>query len=1406
MQDNLLSIRVTDIGEYIRHQSCERRFKLNLDDMALARSLPFFDRLFNPLDLVLQQSGRQKENEWEEELKKACFVNLTPPKSTKNKSSSLECRQDATEWVDFVNGLSNLDAKQPAYGRNICVNADLGAFHIKGEMDFLLVLWDQNGAPRFRIVECKASRRDRTYHRIQVALYHRILHDLLKNSPVTVCGKTLKSEDVDCVVVRIDENTNNIQSILGLQALDKGDLAQLEEDITHLLAKDGRLKRIASHDVKTLGYQLNEKCGTCIFDVYCLPESGIRHSLELIGTEPAIVRELRVAGVSDIDQLSELDLESAQARDIRSRPGFSKSLEVLKVKALTRKSTLPSASTNGPHYKVRYLPFSGQGQLPEHVIDGHRLVRIYLSVDYDYVENRVGALAAHVTTSTGNIHTPFVESAEGWRPDPRVKEVWQTNESDVGHARNDIRDLNNKHSKQIVHYKTSQWTGLYDKDTESERKIIEDFLRTLIDAVIEVAEAEKAPIHFYVWSKSEMTHLVEACYRASTTLLSHLNELLGCREGLDQLIFSCLGEEVDNRYALGWTGRGLVVATSLPWFGQRFHWFRQVGSSGVDLERVFTQDLFDFKTTLAIKECPVEPTITPYARYEWEEHVQNADINKHLFEIRSRFYDSLPAPYWHAVWRILPKPEEEKDKRVANAITRYTQASKPHHLDSYLEARTQALRWIEERLSFKNREISKPILALDEIKQFTLGVNTVCQAAVDFLRLETTVEARDWTAKHLVPPTYRVSSGDSIPLRNVHSKWNGDRKKHELLAKINLADFNIEPDAFASNCSFGQGDFVRITPCSEDPNKSQTLGQLRYEGSTCVVRAIDWTSLTIVLDVIPMSADTYRLHSASHNVDGPVFDYATIDESPSDFVAPRVENVLLNNGRSPINQWLDPLKPAIPPEDKLEAKVRIRYNRLLKSKLLPQGKKLNFDQKKACLEGLDARIQLLHGPPGTGKTVTTAAAILVRILARLKVGDVVLLAASTHTAVDILLKDLDRLQEDSFVNCAILNGHSMPPIKLAKTISSPDNPRPGGNISIIESKPYESVNKMLSDSVAVIGGTVPAILKLWNTKGKRLANLRAKLLVIDEASMMVFPNFLALATLLDPGNGQILLAGDHQQLPPIVSHDWINEDRPPVVLYQPFTSAYVAIQNIGRKQLNPTQVCQSTLRYSFRLPAEIRELVNRLYGQESALDGRPGAPYYPKPVLSSNIWANVWNHETGLYLITHNERRSKLSNRVEVHIIEQILERCRACLPKSIAIITPHRAQRGLLNMRLKQYTEQSGMISSINTVESFQGGEQDTIIVSASESDPAAISSSTKFILDLKRSNVAFSRAKKRLIVICSEALLDFIPPEAADYEATLLWRSLRRLCSRKIGIENIELDGNTYRAKMFTYSPAIY
>lgn len=1391
MSDAIPVVRVTEIGEFIRHQSCDRRFKLDINNRIEARrGIPFFERLFNPLDLVLQESGDKREDEWQEQLNEAGFASIGPKSLGASSDTPSPDEEQEMSWRDFALGIKNLSPNQPAYARQVKVEAVIGSFHVVGKIDFILVLW-KNGTPNLRIIECKASRRDRTYHRIQVELYSMIVQSLAGIEPLSIQGRDINPQDIECVIARIDERTNRAQDIVALEPLES--LDQEKEDIERLLADNGRLMHINRSDIQDLDYQINEKCNTCVFNIYCLPDSGIRHSLELLGLEPSVVRTLSNAGIMNIDQLADLDLAGEIADHIRRQISFSENLEILKLKARARLHTLPGGDTDIESYEVQPLPFySDRGQLPEHTISGQRLIRVYLSIDYDYVENRIGALAAHVTKSEGFIYTGFIKVDEEWQPDPEIKEAWPTRSEGDERVHFDVR-APNKSNRTISRFKTSEWTGRYDEDTAAERELIQGFLHELTESISDIAEARQAPIHFYVWSRSEMSHLVEACSRAGSALLSHLNELLGCRRGLEQLIYSCLQEEVNNRFSLGWTGRGLVVATSLKWFGWRYHWRRHVGGSDIDLDRVFTQDLFDFKTTLAIKRVEIGPDRIP--RFIWAD-TKDKDAFNHRFEIRCRFFDSLPAPYWHSIWRTLPNPNEVENKSVANAIDRYNAVREPGRLKAYLNARTQALRWIEERIRFKNPDIEKPPIDIPGIMEYTLGVDSTRRSAIDFLQLDQHVRVTDWIAAHLVPPAYRVSSGRSIPVRDVQ------RRDDKLVANISLDGYSFDYDVLEANCSIGEGSFIRLTPCSCNPYQGQTIRQLLNAGSTCKVCSIDWCAREIVLKVIPMiAADNYRLQSMPHSEEGAIFECATVDESPSDFVAPRVEKTLLNNALSPVYRWFDPENPQIPQQHLIEEILLSRFRQLLESLTLPEGNNLDPDQIEACIAGLNTRIQLLQGPPGTGKTNTTAVAVLLRVLARSSVGDVIVVAASTHTAVDNLLQRIDHIIP-AFERCARSHGFTLPPIHLAKATLSDNDPNPGGNVELFSSNaPARFIGSMRRSSVAIIGGTTGSLLKMWEKRGSRLQDLQISILFIDEASMMVFPHFLALATLIDTGNGEIMLAGDHRQLAPIVAHDWENEDRPPVVLYQPFASSYEAIQNIEAK-VPATAVSQKALRYTHRLPAEIRELIGRLYKRDHIeLDGRPQEQYQSK--LSATGWESMWERETGLYLVVHNERQSKLSNEIELAIIEQILASCGTQPAESIAIVTPHRGQRGLLKRRLAPHMGPVGPIYVIDTVERLQGGQRQTIIVSATESDPSAISMNAEFILDLRRSNVAFSRAKMKLIVVCSESLLDYIPAEFENYESTLLWKSLRTLCSRGVMSTTLSINDNSYEVRIFTYVP---
>jgi superfamily I DNA and/or RNA helicase len=112
----------------------------------------------------------------------------------------------------------------------------------------------------------------------------------------------------------------------------------------------------------------------------------------------------------------------------------------------------------------------------------------------------------------------------------------------------------------------------------------------------------------------------------------------------------------------------------------------------------------------------------------------------------------------------------------------------------------------------------------------------------------------------------------------------------------------------------------------------------------------------------------------------------------------------------------------------------------------------------------------------------------------------------------------------------------------------------------------------------------------------------------------------------------------------------------------------------------------------------------------------------------------------------------------------------RSVKSEAIGVITPHNAQKGLLKNMLSEGCENA----RIDTVERYQGGEADFIIISSTVSDPDYIRSESDFLLNLNRINVAISRMKKKLVIIASRSIFEFMPQDAKDYDKALLWRGI--------------------------------
>jgi len=98
---------------------------------------------------------------------------------------------------------------------------------------------------------------------------------------------------------------------------------------------------------------------------------------------------------------------------------------------------------------------------------------------------------------------------------------------------------------------------------------------------------------------------------------------------------------------------------------------------------------------------------------------------------------------------------------------------------------------------------------------------------------------------------------------------------------------------------------------------------------------------------------------------------------------------------------------------------------------------------------------------------------------------------------------------------------------------------------------------------------------------------------------------------------------------------------------------------------------------------------------------------------------------------------------------------------KAVGVVTPHRAQQGLIIGRLQQIfpDDNPGLIrGAVDTVERFQGQERDVIVASFALGDPDAIGDEDEFLMSLNRFNVISSRARAKLIVLVSREVVDHL------------------------------------------------
>ena len=469
-----------------------------------------------------------------------------------------------------------------------------------------------------------------------------------------------------------------------------------------------------------------------------------------------------------------------------------------------------------------------------------------------------------------------------------------------------------------------------------------------------------------------------------------------------------------------------------------------------------------------------------------------------------------------------------------------------------------------------------------------------------------------------------------------------------------------------------------------------------------------------------------------------------------------------------------------------QAKFRRGLDALRKVGLLPDLLGEEMEPAKRELIGRlgDAPLVRVQGPPGTGKTTVTALAIIARVQGALTAGLPirVLLSCKTHAATDVLLGKVLEMQDrlwavrdrrpDLFARHFHPGLLTLPLLRLAPQTE----PLPGIRALVKEANKRRgrrpcNWDEVQGNACCIVAGTPGGIYQL--VKGRwgddLFSNRFCDLLVLDEASQLSLPEALLSGLPLRP-SGQVLVVGDPRQMPPIVQHDWDEEPRRACREFGAFRSLY--------EFLEAQDVPQIKFERSFRVHKDSAEFLRReVYHKDdiayfSTNEGRLPAVKPDDPFLAA-----VLDSSQPLIVVEHDEAGSQKRNPFEQKLMSPIINALIDPLgynlgPQSgLGVVVPHRSQRAALR------SEFPGLAPAIDTVERYQGGEREVILVGVTESDPTYIQAAGEFLLNPHRAVVALSRAKKKTIVVASRSVFTLHTLDDALFEAACLWKNLRRV-----------------------------
>lgn len=430
---------------------------------------------------------------------------------------------------------------------------------------------------------------------------------------------------------------------------------------------------------------------------------------------------------------------------------------------------------------------------------------------------------------------------------------------------------------------------------------------------------------------------------------------------------------------------------------------------------------------------------------------------------------------------------------------------------------------------------------------------------------------------------------------------------------------------------------------------------------------------------------------------------------------------------------------------------------------------LNRSQQQAVNKVLCAKdVAVVHGPPGTGKTTTLVEAIV----ETLRREPQVLVCAQSNMAVDWICERLVdrgvhvlRLGNPSRVNDKMLSftyerrfeSHPDYPdlwsirkaIRELRSVKRRGSDQWHQKMDRLRSRATElevRINQDLFNSAHVIAST------LVGSASRLLDGMRFSTLFIDEAAQALeAASWIPMRRV-----GRVVFAGDHCQLPPTVKSfeamkaglgkslmERIVENHPEAVTL--LTMQYRMNHEImrfpnewfyGGAMTAAPEVCHRGI---LDLDTPIEWIDPVAVGRPVNEDADPAeAESAFREALAGESHGRINRDEAEFSVLTLRAYIEKIGKQ---RFLDERID---------VGLISPYRAQvqylRGLI--RRTPFFKPFRHLISVNTVDGFQGRERDVIVISLVRSNDAG---DIGFLRDLRRMNVAITRARMKLIIIGS-------------------------------------------------------